>query len=197
MDKPSFKDNGRFDPPKPHGDWKINYRRIAYENAWIEVGHYEVTNPSGSGGIYGVVHFKNIAVAIVALDEAQNVHLVGQFRFTLDSYEWEIPEGGCPDDEAPLEAAKRELLEECGLVARQWKEILRMATSNSVTDELSITYLATGLTQSEARPEDTENLTQRCIPLDDALSMIDRGEIKDALSVASLLKVSRDLPTSS
>ena len=79
MEKPSFKDNGRFDPPKPHGDWKINHRRTAYENAWIEVGHYEVMNPSGSEGIYGVVHFKNIAIAIVALDEAQNVHLSDSF----------------------------------------------------------------------------------------------------------------------
>lgn len=169
--------------------WKIKDEKILYDNPWIKLTEYKVVNPKGKHGIYGKVHFKNIAIGIVTLDEDRNTYLVGQYRFTLNEYSWEIPEGGSPLHEAPLEGAKRELKEETGLLAEEWKEIMRMHLSNSVTDEVCIVYLATKLTQTEAQPEDTEDLRIKKIPFSEAIKMINEGQITDAVSVAALLKV--------
>ncbi|RYD89215.1 MAG: NUDIX hydrolase, partial [Sphingobacteriales bacterium] len=134
--------------------WKIVSEQAIYDNPWINVTEYQVINPSGNPGIYGKVHYKNIAIGILPLDDEMNTYLVGQYRFTLNQYSWEIPEGGGPLGIDPLESAKRELLEETGLKASEWKEIQRMHLSNSVTDELCILYVAKGLQQFEAEPED-------------------------------------------
>lgn len=169
--------------------WKIEHEHIVYDNPWIKLHHFDVINPAGNPGIYGKVHFKNVAIGIVPLDEEGNTWLVGQYRFTLNSYSWEIPEGGGPLNEDPLNAAKRELLEETGLKADHWEEILRMYLSNSVTDEYSIIYIATGLTQHHAAPEETEQLTIKQIPFPVAAEMVSKGLITDAVSVAAILKV--------
>ena len=123
-------------------DWQILGEKKIYDNKWIGLTEYDVINPGGGRGIYGKVHFKNTAIGVLVLDEALNTYLVGQFRFTLGAYSWEIPEGGCPINSDPLEGGKRELLEETGLVASDWTELFRMHLSNSVSDELGITYLA-------------------------------------------------------
>jgi len=170
-------------------NWKTVSKKTVYDNPWIGVSHRDVINPSGNPGIYGVVEFKNIAVGIVALDEDDNTYLVGQFRYTLDQYSWEIPEGGCPKGEEPLEAAKRELKEETGLIAKKWETLLEIHTSNSVTDEYGICYLATDLELGEAEPEDTEDLILKKIPLDQAVEMVMSGEITDSLSMVALMKV--------
>lgn len=169
--------------------WKIKDEKILYDNPWIKLTEYKVVNPKGKDGIYGKVHFKNIAIGIVTLDEDRNTYLVGQYRFAINEYSWEIPEGGSPLHEVPLEGAKRELKEETGLLAEEWKEIMRMHLSNSVTDEVCIVYLATKLTQTEAQPEDTEDLRIKKIPFSEAIKMINEGQITDAVSVAALLKV--------
>lgn len=167
--------------------WQTHSRRIVYDNPWIKVSHSEVTNPSGNPGIYGVVHFKNLAIGILPVDKNGDTWLVGQYRYTLGRYSWEIPEGGCPLGEAPLAAAQRELREETGLTARHWRRLLDVDLSNSVSDETGMLFLATGLAQGEAQPEDTEKLKVRKLPLREAIDMVLLGEITDSLSVIGLL----------
>jgi 8-oxo-dGTP pyrophosphatase MutT (NUDIX family) len=166
--------------------WQRLNRQAVYENAWIKVHHDEVVRPDGQPGIYGMVHFKNRAIGVLPIDEAGNTWLVGQYRYTLDAYSWEIPEGGCAEDEEPLAAAQRELLEETGLVAQQWQLLGRAHLSNSVSNEEAFYYLATGLTQYEAQPDGTERLQVWHLPFNDALRMALAGELTDALSVAAL-----------
>ncbi|WPU93422.1 NUDIX hydrolase [Mucilaginibacter sabulilitoris] len=169
--------------------WKITSEKLIYNNPWISVTEYQVINPSSNPGIYGTVHFKNVAIGVIPLDDDLNTYLVGQFRFALNQYSWEIPEGGGPEGTDPLESAKRELLEETGLKATQWTEIQRMHLSNSVSDELSIIYLARGLTQFEAEPEDTEQLIMHKVPFAEVYRMVCDGEITDSVTVAAVLKV--------
>ena len=168
--------------------WKITSWRPVYENNWISVTEFDVINPGGRPGIYGKVHFKNIAVGVLPLDDRLNTYLVGQYRFPLDAYSWEIPEGGSESSD-PLLAAKRELLEETGLVAAEWVPILAMHLSNSVSDEYALVYLARKLEQSMAMPEDTEKLTVKKLPFEDAYQMVEKGSITDAISVAAILKL--------
>lgn len=171
--------------------WKTLNQETAYENAWIRVEHHEVLNPAGNPGIYGKVHFKNTAISIVALDSEGFTYLVGQYRYTLNAYSWEVPEGGCSIEsgEATLAAAKRELLEETGLVATEWTELGEVYLSNSVSDEKAVMYLAQNLSQHQACPEETEQLKLRKLPLKEAIEMAQNGQITDALSVLTLLKV--------
>ncbi len=136
-----------------------------------------------------MVHFKNVAIGIVPIDEQGYTWLVGQYRYTLDQYTWEIPEGGCPLGTDPLETAKRELKEETGIQASEWIQIIDFHTSNSVTDEYGIAYLAKGLSYGEAEPEETESLQLKRVPLQEAIDMVLRGEITDALSMMALMKV--------
>jgi len=169
--------------------WQIITEKNVYDNPWIQVTEYDVINPSGGKGIYGKVHYKNIAIGILPLDEKGNTYLVGQFRFPLNQYSWEIPEGGGPWEIDPLESAKRELLEEAGLIAGDWEVILTMHLSNSVSDELAIVYLARQLQQRNPQPEETEQLLIRKAAFDDAYEMVQNGMITDALSVAAILKI--------
>jgi 8-oxo-dGTP pyrophosphatase MutT (NUDIX family) len=169
--------------------WIITGEKAIYSNRWISITEYDVINPSGSKGIYGKVHFKNLAIGILPLDEEMNTWLVGQYRFVPDQYSWEIPEGGAPIGEDPLEGAKRELREETGLVAREWKPLLAMHLSNSVSDEYAVVYMASGLTQEEAQPEETEQLVIRKLPFEEAYKMVETGEITDSISVAALTKL--------
>jgi ADP-ribose pyrophosphatase len=160
-----------------------------YDNPWINLTEHQVMNPSGGRGIYGVVHFKNRAIGVLPLDEDGYTFLVGQWRYALGQYSWELPEGGGAMNEDPLEAAKRELLEETGFTAQQWTPILRMHLSNSVTDEESLVYLATGLTAGVAQPEETEALQLKKIHFSTLLEMVQNGEITDSITVAAVLKV--------
>ena len=169
MDEPP-----RDEPPVETGPWVRRSRRTAYENPWMTIWHDEVTRPDGSPGIYGVVHFANVAAGVIAIDDQDRVVLVGQHRYTLDAYSWEIPEGGVPDGEDPLEGSKRELREETGLEAATWQELARVHLSNSVTDEVAFLYLATDLTHGPASPEPTEALEVRWVPFDEALAMTSR-----------------------
>jgi len=164
-------------------------RRVAYENPWLTVWHDDVTRPDGSPGIYGVVHFANLAVGVVAVDAQDRVVLVGQHRYSLDADSWEIPEGGVPEGEDPLTGARRELREETGVAAAAWQELIRVDLSNSVTDERAILFLATDLTHGEADPEPTEALDIRWLPFDEVLAMTLDGRITDALTVIAIQRV--------
>lgn len=169
-------------------NWQTLRTEIVYDNPWIEVTHRDVINPSGGKGIYGKIHFKNVAIGIIPLDEMYNTWLVGQYRYTLGQYSWEIPEGGCPIDTSPLATAKRELLEETGIVASKWTPLLDIHTSNSVTDEFGHAFVAQGLTFQEAEPEETEDLQLIKLPLAAAFEKVMNNEITDSLSVAALMK---------
>ena len=167
-------------------------RRAAYENPWITVWHDEVTRPDGSPGIYGVVHFANVAVGVVAIDHDDRVVLVGQHRYTLDNDSWEIPEGGVPLDQDAIVGAQRELREETGLTASDWYELCRLELSNSVTDETAVLFVATGLTHGDPDPEPTESLQVRWVPFEESLAMTFDGRIVDALSVVAIQRVALD-----
>lgn len=171
--------------------WKILDTEIPYENNWIKVVHQNVINPSGGKGIYGTVHFKNIAVGVVPLDADENTWLVGQYRFPLNEYSWEIPEGGCPNGEEVLDTAVRELKEETGLIAQKWTLISKLHTSNSVCNEVAYIFLAEDLSISEAEPEETEQLAVLKVPFKEALQMVLEDKITDSMSVAGILKVAR------
>ncbi|MGB4399166.1 MAG: NUDIX hydrolase [Daejeonella sp.] len=169
--------------------WQTLSEKRFYDNQWISLTEYQIINPGGGAGIYGKVHFKNLAIGIIVLDENFDTWLVGQYRYPLDQYSWEIPEGGGPLHEDPLKSAQRELLEETGITANNWTEIQRLHLSNSVSDELAIIYLARDLSFGEPSPEETEQLIIRKLPFREAFNMVMRGEITDSLSVAAILKV--------
>ncbi|MEI6947763.1 NUDIX hydrolase [Paraflavisolibacter sp. H34] len=172
-----------------HNPWTVLGATEVYDNPWIKVTEYDVLNPSGGKGIYGKVHFKNLAIGILPLDEDLNTYLVGQYRFTLDQYSWEIPEGGGPLVDDILHSARRELKEETGLVAEEWIPLQQLHLSNSVTDEHCHLFLARRLRQEEAMPEETEQLQVRKLPFAEAYRMVEEGVITDALAVAAILKV--------
>ena len=169
--------------------WQIIDGQEVYSNSWISLTHYNVINPSGGVGIYGKMHFKNYAIGIFPLDEDLNTYLVGQYRFPVESYSWEMPEGGGPLQDDPLDSAKRELLEETGLKATEWTKILEMHLSNSVSDEKSIIYLCRNLSQHQAMPEETEQLVVKKVPFDEVYEMVKVGKITDSLTVAAVMKV--------
>jgi 8-oxo-dGTP pyrophosphatase MutT (NUDIX family) len=171
--------------------WQILSSKEIYENTWIRVREDQVLNPSGNPGIYGTVHFKHKAIGIIPIDTAGYTWLVGQYRYPLEEYSWEIPMGGGKIGIDILESAKRELQEETGLTARKWTKIARIHTSNSVTDEEGFIFLAEELTQGETDFEDTEDLQIRKVHLKEALEMVMRDEITDAISVAGIFKVAR------
>ena len=155
-------------------NWKTLSTETVYENAWLELSHRDVINPSGNKGIYGLVKFKNQAIGVIPLDAEGNIYLVGQYRYAIDEYSWEIPEGGGVLGTDVLEAAKRELKEETGLIAGSWTKLARIHTSNSATNEEGFLYIAEDLTQMEAEPEDTEELMVKKVPLKDAVEMVMR-----------------------
>jgi 8-oxo-dGTP pyrophosphatase MutT (NUDIX family) len=168
--------------------WKTLKSEVTFETPWIKVTRHDVINPSGKPGLYGMVSFKNIAIGVLPLDSEGNTWLVGQWRYPLNAYSWEIPEGGGPHGIDPLLSAQRELKEETGLIAKNYLEISRIHTSNSVCDEYGILYLARELEQAEAEPEETEDLQIRKLPFEQAYQMVMNGEITDSLSMVAILK---------
>ena len=171
------------------GPWTTVKEEVRYETPWIRITHHDILDPSGRQGIYGTVHFKNLAIGVVALDEDLNTWIVGQYRYPIEAYSWEIPEGGGKRDIPPLDSAKRELREEAGIKAANWREILRMDLSNSASDEHAILYVAQGLTFHAPQPDHDEQLELRKLPFDELYAMVARGEVLDSLTVAAVLKV--------
>ena len=183
-----MEDFPNYGPDNSPNPWKKLSTETAYENPWIRVRHEEVLNPSGGPGIYGVVHFKNTAIGILPIDEDEHTWLIGQYRYPLDRYSWEIPEGGGPIGSSLLESAQRELREETGLTASKWRPLLDTHISNSVTDEFGVAFIAQGLSQGESAPEETEALQVKRLPLSEAIEMALSGDISDSLSQLCLMK---------
>lgn len=168
--------------------WKVVASSVPFRNDWFRVDKHDVVRPDGNVGEYTVVRFRRMAVGVLPLEPDGTVHLVGQWRFPLARYSWEMPEGGAEPGEAPLACAVRELEEESGLRATHWTPILEMDLSNSLTDEVGMIYLATGLQAVEKRPEATEVLRHHCAPFLDVLSRVIDGRIRDGLTVAAVLR---------
>ncbi|GAB3835048.1 NUDIX domain-containing protein [Hymenobacter jeollabukensis] len=175
-------------PDETHNPWQVLSTELKYQNPWISVREDQVINPRGGRGIYGVVTMKNKALGIVPIDAEGNTWLVGQYRYPLNEYCWEIPMGGGPVELDILESAQRELREETGLTARRWTNIARLHPSNSVTDEEGFVFLAEDLEQGEMEHEETEELHLWKLPFREAIQMVMDNRITDAISVAGLLK---------
>ena len=173
--------------------WKKTDSKEIYSNPWIKVVEDQVIRPNQTKGIYGHVHFKNKAIGIVPIDDELNTWLVGQYRYTLNEYSWEIPTGGVPFSENSVEGAQRELKEETGLIAAKWSELLKIHTSNSVTDEYGFIYLAEELTQGEMDWDETEELQIKKVPLAEAVTMVMNSQITDSMSIAGILKAARKI----
>ena len=176
---------------RPHGvPWKAGDERVAFESGWITVTDQTAIAPTGNPARYGLVRFKNLAIAVLPIHEDGTVTLVGQYRFPLGDYSWELPEGGAPLAEDPLDGAKRELAEETGLAAAEWREVMRTQLSNSVTDERMIGYIATGLTPAATPPpaDPTEAIVLARVPFREALDAAIAGHLPDMLTVAMLLR---------
>jgi 8-oxo-dGDP phosphatase len=176
---------------RPHGmPWTSGDERVVFESGWLRVTDQTAIAPTGKPAPYGLVRFKNLAVAVLPIHEDGTVTLVGQHRFPLRDYSWELPEGGAPLDEDPLEGARRELAEETGLAAAEWREVLRVQLSNSVTDERMVGYLALGLspTLGAHRADETEAIALARVPFREALDAAMAGYLPDMLTVAMLLR---------
>ena len=181
-------DKNKPKTPLNVGPWRKITSKTVYDNPWISLTDHQVLTPSGQPGQYGVVQFKNRAVGVVPYEDG-HIWLVGQTRFPLGRYSWEIPEGGCPEGEALEACAYRELQEETGISAKHLKPLFQMQLSNSVTNEWGIAYLATGLTQGAPSPDPTEDISIRRISLDEFYAEVERGDITDSLTVATCYKL--------
>lgn len=184
-------DDDRLDWLKAHGPgWtRVGEPTPLHDNPWFALDHWKAVAPTGRPADYYLQSYKNLAVGMLPLHEDGTVTLVGQWRFPFSTYSWEIPEGGAPLDEPPLDGAKRELREEAGLEAAEWRQILSMHLSNSTSDEACLGYLATGLTSAQTEPDETEALTIIRVPFSQVLKAVVTGRIQDAITVAMVLRV--------
>lgn len=176
--------------PRPKFAWQMGTPTVEYENPWMRVDNIPALDPNGQDTVYGLVHFKNLAVGVVPYQDG-HIWLVGQSRVAFQSYSWEVPAGGDPSGKDPVRTAHRELREETGFAAGRMEQILKMELSNSITDESCLVYLATDLTAGETEMESSEDISLMKISLDNALNAVDSGEIRHALGVAAILKLGR------
>lgn len=168
--------------------WITKSSENVYESPWIKVVKHDVLNPAGNPAIYSVVNFKNLAIGILPIDNEYFTWLVGQWRYPINEYCWEIPEGGGPLGIDPLISARRELKEETGIIASSFLELMRLHLSNSATNELAIVYVAKNLDFETAEPEESEVLQVKKIHLNEAYEWVMNGKITDAISVAAIMK---------
>ena len=175
-------------PPSPPNPWRVKATRDIYQTDFLRIERNDVVAPDGSEIEYTLARFRNRAVGVVPYENG-GVWMVGQSRFPLGQYSWELPEGGVPPHEDMEDAARRELKEETGITAERLVRLFDIHTSNSCTDEWGQAFLATGLTHGEMEPEGTEDLTRHWVSLDDLLAAIDRGEVTDGITIAAVYKV--------
>ena len=184
----NFEKNLLMDKKEHSNPWTTLNSEKVHESAWISVKKHDILNPNGTPGNYSTIHFKNLAIGILPLDKDNNTWIVGQYRYPIDQYTWEIPEGGGQLDVAPLDTAKRELSEETGISANKWTKIQEMHLSNSASDEFCILYIAQDLSFGESHPDEEEELVIKKLPFDELYTMVQNGDIKDSLTVAAVLK---------
>jgi 8-oxo-dGTP pyrophosphatase MutT (NUDIX family) len=173
--------------------WQRRGSKLIYSNPWITVREDDVITPGGTPGIYGVIETR-VAVGVIALTDDNQIYLVGQYRYPVDEYSWEIPEGGAEIGEEPILAAKRELREETGLEAEAWEQLGgEVHVSNCFSAEKGLLYVARKLREGPAEPDHTEELQVKKVPFAECLAMVDSGEIKDGLTIIAVLRMARIL----
>ena len=175
----------------PENPWQTRGSREIYVNPWIRVREDHVIRADGQDGIYGVVEFQSYALGIVPVADNGDTFLVGQWRYPLGLYSWEIPEGGGSLSVPLLDSAQRELAEETGFTAALWTDLGPFHLSNSVTNETGEVFLAQGLTFGDAQPEGDEVLQVRRLPLMEAYAMAMDGRITDGVSIIGLARAVR------
>jgi 8-oxo-dGTP pyrophosphatase MutT (NUDIX family) len=168
--------------------WTCLSKTEVFDNPWITLTSCDTLAPTGRPAHYGLVHFKNLAIGVLPLFDNGDTLLVGQHRFTTGVYSWEIPEGGGPLGVDPLDSAQRELREETGCLASEWRQVMTYHLSNSVTDEVGYGYLAFGLTAADAEPDETEVIHTRRLPFREALDLGLKGLLPDMITQAMLLR---------
>jgi len=173
--------------PKP-SPWRNDSEETLFENPWLRLTRHDATAPTGLAADYVVMRPKNVATGVLPIHDDGTVTLVGQQRFALANYSWEMPEGGAPMGEDPFDGVRRELAEEAGLAAEHWRPALTMELSNSVTDEIAMTWLAWGLSPVPVAPDPTEVIAVVRVPFVDLLDEIGRGTVRDAMTVATAYK---------
>lgn len=165
--------------------WKTLASEVVHKNRWYSVRKDTVIMPNGEQGEYNVIDHED-AVFIVALDEGNQVYLIGLYRYPTNMYSLEIP-AGASDGEDPLVAAKRELQEETGLAAKEWKLLGRLQSANGFLNEFAHIFLASDIRTVGAHEQEAEGITMlKKVPFEKALSMIRSGEITDSQSVAAI-----------
>lgn len=169
--------------------WTILSQKEIHSTPWIKVTQFDVLNPAGTPSQYSTVNFQNLAIGILPLDENYNTWLVGQWRFPVGGYSWEMPEGGGKKNVEPLESAKRELSEETGIEAKKWTKIQEFHMSNCVSDEFAILYVAQDLSFHESHPDEDEQLLVKKVPFNDVFNMVLNGEITDSMTIIAVYKV--------
>lgn len=177
-------DDGSDRPPP----WKDHGHSVFFESPWMKLTRHEATAPTGVRADYMVMRPQNMSVGVLPLHDDGTVTLVGQQRFALANWSWEMPEGGAPFDEDPLEGARRELAEEAGLAAAQWRQALKAEMSNSITDERALAWVAWDLTPAPLAPDPTEVIRAARVPFGDLLREIGRGAVRDMFTVATTLR---------
>lgn len=171
-----------------YNPWKTVSQRLVHENPWFRVREDDVIRPDSKPGKYFVVETR-IATGVVALTAKHEIYLVGQYRYPVDEYSWEIPEGGTEMGEDALSAAKRELREEAGLLAKNWQPLGdEFHLTNCISSEVGQLFLAQDLEQVASEPDATEILQVRCLPFQEALKMVTKGEIKDSITIIALYR---------
>lgn len=169
--------------------WTTTASRVVYQNPWISVREDQVIRPDGRPGIYGVVDIRP-SIGVVALDDQDRIVLVGQWRYALNRYSWEIPRGGShPGEIDMLTVAQRELAEETGVLAAHWRRLGPVDICNGVANDVQTLFLATGLTATDRRLDPEEDIAVEWHPFDEAVRMALDGRITEVCSIAAILQV--------
>ena len=170
--------------------WNRLTSRPVYENRWIRVREDQVELPDGTTTIYGVVECAG-CIGVLPFLDAENVVLVGQYRYVFGGFYWEMPTGAVQRGESEEAAVQRELAEEAGYEAERLVKLCSYHTSKSVVDETANIYLAEGLRSIELPPDPTEFIEVQTFAFDEVVRMVERGEIKDSMTIVAVLHAAR------
>ncbi len=168
--------------------WITLSSRIVASNPWFRLRKDQVVRPDGRRGEYNTV-LAPTAVGVVPCFDDGSILLVGQYRYSIGRFSWEIPEGGGKPGERPVQTARRELLEETGYTARTVRSLGIFHTSNCFTDETAYLYYARHLRAGESRPDGTEQISTRRVAFADAYRMAIDGRITDSITIVALFRM--------